>query len=153
MNDFLTATREPLTSAAQFVTAAGMSSRPFYYAGRPASMDDLPPRRLVNILEQIRTWRGEPAAQAFTETVANMDSLDASNFLSELYALEARGWQSDVSGQNRSPPTAVHAGSSVSSRFFGASADQSAVIREQFLDLVGWQYPADPDRSGSIPPR
>ena len=86
---------EQKVSAKQIVRDTGMSDRPGFYSGRGAVTCDLNSKYLEKIYDGIKNSYGEEAAQNYTQMVAEMPKLSATDFLLTLYLLEQNSWKWD----------------------------------------------------------
>ncbi|MDP3027250.1 MAG: hypothetical protein Q8N63_06075 [Nanoarchaeota archaeon] len=86
--------REKL-EAMQIVMEAGMSACPEFYSGRGAIPCDLNDKILEKVYKGVKREHGEKAAKHFTQMVADIPKLSATDFLLTLYRLESRNWRWD----------------------------------------------------------
>lgn len=132
------------------VCEAGMSDRPEYYSGRGAILSDLRPEHLQRIHDLINREHGGEAAKNFIEMVANMKDLAASNFLTCLYALEARNWkydgfQSDLVGgitlaKDKDGNYNMASGMlGILAALCSSGRDETETIRQPFLRDIGYK--------------
>jgi len=99
----MTALRTLLTnSPCDAPKGAGMSTRPAYYSGRGAIIDDLNGSKLETLYQGIKAGEEtgeypEGASEAFVEMVIAMPELSATSFLKTLFRLEKNNWTWDPS--------------------------------------------------------
>lgn len=127
---------------------SGMSSRPCYYSGYPATLDNLDSKKLLSIQSGIRDNFGEKASKAFVEMVKNIKVLTATTFLNELYALCRNEWVLSLSSNdmpNISVDTNVGAWGTVLMGMFGdrGNRDDTIRIRANFLASNGMKSEID----------
>ncbi len=134
-SEFLTRT---LTRSGNEPDGCGMSTRPDAFSGRGATTTDLNFRRLEVIYQSVLQNKGEKAAMAYAQMVADIPRLTATDFLITLAALESNNWVWDkrlLGSQN-----GLYAGDAESA--FGTVAcvlggmsevDQTYWIRRDFL--------------------
>lgn len=82
-------------NARAIVMETGMSARPEYYSGLEARQSYLNNKILEGIYQGIEKNYGSDAAGQFAQMVADIPVLTATDFLLNLYKLEARDWQWD----------------------------------------------------------
>ena len=70
-----------------------MSARPSYYSGRGATLSDLDGEKLLKIQESIIANHGNDAGKSFFDMVVSMREMNATDFINNLYTLEANGWK------------------------------------------------------------
>jgi len=86
-------TLDAMIDARQIVRDAGISTRPEFYSGRGATICDLGSYHLQKIYIGIEKNFGKQAGKEFVQMVADIPKLSATDFLLNLYNLEANGWK------------------------------------------------------------
>lgn len=76
----------------EIVMTTNMSARPGYYAGRGAEYHDLNSEILSKIANLIKKHYGDNAHDNYVSMVWQIESLSASAFLNNLYALAGNQW-------------------------------------------------------------
>ena len=131
-------------STYDLISKAKMSDRPEFYSGRGARYCDLNPDQLKTIYDGVKENIGDDAASAFVEMIENMDSLSATNFLNNLYALEARDWkyvpieESDIDVGPDGPQREVIGLASIFSALSSNDVDDTEAIRRGFFYKIGY---------------
>lgn len=153
--------------ARDIVEEAGMSSRPEFYSGRGAVIDDLTSQKLEKMYDHINREYGPDAAQQFGQMVADIPVLSATEFLLTLYQLEKNNWRWEKSflGDGKSIDVGPDNGDgvremiahvtvlSVLDRTFGQNSgrDDTRAIRNPFLREHGIKIPEQDSRNGYSP--
>lgn len=124
---------------------AGMSTRPEYYSGRGATTSDLDSSRLIVICIAIEKKHGPLAAKAYTEMVASMPKLAATDFLIALWRLESNGFRMSpeiVGGSNGTyAADRASAMATIFEALGGSRRDETVSIRSAFLRYRGVKEP------------
>lgn len=87
--------REVLTKSGHKPDGCGMSARPEYYSGYPATTSNLDSEKLEKIWTAIKDHHGEEAAEAFVRMVEAIRVMTATDFLLTLAAFDANGFKWD----------------------------------------------------------
>lgn len=82
--------------ATEIVMQCGMISDPGFYSGRGATLSDLNGEILTKIYQSITSTYGTKAARNFVAMIDETPVLSATDFLLNLYKLEANEWKWDV---------------------------------------------------------
>lgn len=86
---------EVLTKSVHKPDGCGMSARPEYYSGYPATTSNLNSEQLEKIWTAIGLYRGEEAAEAFVRMVEAIRVMTATDFLLTLAAFDVNGFKWD----------------------------------------------------------
>jgi len=70
-----------------------MSGSPEYYSGRGIRTSDLNYTILIKIAELIEKYHGDDAKKNFVLMVSKLKTANATDFLNELYRLQANDWK------------------------------------------------------------
>jgi len=143
--------------ARQIVDATGMSSRPEFYSGRGAILDDLDSRYLEKIYNGIEKEHGEEAAKQYIQMVADIPELSATDFLLTLYRLESHDWKwdkgllgnehgRDVGPDDENGARVLVGFATIAGALYNNSQiDQTMFIRGEFLKNHGVKIPKSKD--------
>jgi len=136
---------EKLTAREIIGTMKDMSARPEFYSGRGATGSDLDNRRLERIHQLIEREHGGEAAQNYVQMVADIPVLSATDFLLNLYRLDASGWEwnkgllGNEKGVDVGPDTGNGTREAIGFATIGAvlggmsDRNETPYIREEFL--------------------
>lgn len=124
----------------------GMSIRPEYYSGRGATTSDLNSEKLTTLFNAIVAVEGERAGKAFTEMVAAIPRLTATDFLITLRRLERNGWifvpeMIDATSNGTYATDRMTAYLTLLSAMDRPMPDQTVSIRADFLRARGVKEP------------
>ena len=130
---------EDKLNAGQIVVKAGMSDRPGFYSGRGATTTDLNDMILEKIYQEIKKEHGEDSAKQFTQMVADIPKLSATDFLLSLYRLEMNdwNWSKELLGEEKGiyPEDEGSALGTIFSALSGSgNVDETDYIRTAFLE-------------------
>lgn len=125
---------------------AGMSARPEFYSGRPATTSDLNSAKLEKLHHDITANVGEKAGEAFIDMVAAIPVLTATDFLVTLVAFEGNDYAWDKSLLSRvrgvyAVDEGTALGTVVSRLGPGRERDDTYSIRAEFLRKHGREVP------------
>ncbi len=132
--------------AKTIIQESGMSGRPEFYSGRGATMSDLNYDILKKAATLIEKHHGKEALKNFVEMVGALPKATATDFLNQLYILEARDWKFEVRSMDHAngvdvgdhQACLVPAMMTVAHAFDGMSdRNDTGSIRNQFLREYG----------------
>ncbi len=128
-------------SAREIVMNVGMSTRPEFYSGRGAIIDDLTDGKLERIYVFIEREYGKDTSQEFAQMVADIPVLSATDFLLSLYRLEAYEWKWDKSilgnEKGKYAGDVCSAFGTVMSVLSSSGRNETEYIRQRFLERHG----------------